>query len=794
MRVPIGWLRELVDVDASSDEIADRLTRSGTLVESIDRPASEVSGVVVARVLSVEDVPEAKKPIVRAEVEDGEERYQVLAGVKNFREGDLVPLARPGARVTTLPGPVEIRKMLGHESQGMLCSPNEIGMGEDHSGILVLGEDARLGVDALEHLGLRDDVLELEVTTNRPDLLSILGVAREVAVLFGAPLKPPSYEVVEEGDEAAELTSVDVEDPDGCPRYLARVITELTAGPSPARVQARLAACGVRPLGNLVDATNYVLELTGQPLHAFDMDRLDGERIVVRRARPGERLETLDEVSRELDPDDLVIADARQAQAIAGVIGGAPTEVGPETRRVLLESAHFEPRGVFRTARAHDLRTGASQRFEKRSDPAAVPTAAALCAELLRRWAGGRVARGAVDVGGAPDPDEVGLRFDRTTTILGVDVPRAEQAGVLEGLGCRVVESDDEAAVTVPTWRGDLTREIDLVEEVARIHGYDRIPFRVPTGRRGALSRTQRLRRRIRGALLGAGLSEATLFSFLGDEDLSSLGDAPAREITNPMSSDQTRLRPSLIPGLLRAAQRNTARGTEAVRLFELGVTWGPWPEDAELPEEVERLGVVLAGEADAATPHGSPRPFDGYDGKGVAELALDELGVHGWELGPCEEMPFHPGRSAAVVVDGERVGAFGEVRPGVVRDHDLDGGVVLVELDLEVLFQAARDTLTVAPVPRLPAVLRDVALVVDEEIPAGAVLETIRGSGGEHLEEATLLDVYRGEQITEGRKSLAYRLVFRAPDRTLTAEEADAGRDAVVSAAAERYGAELRG
>lgn len=794
MRVPIGWLRELVDVDASTDEFADRLTRSGTLVESIERPASEVSGVVVARVVSVEDVPEAKKPIVRATVEDGSERYQVLAGVKNFREGDLVPLARPGARVPTLPGPVEVRTMLGHESQGMLCSPNEIGMGEDHSGILVLGEDAPLGVDALEHLGLRDDVLELEVTTNRPDLLSILGVAREVAVLFGVPLKPPSFDVAEEGENVAELTSVEVEDAEGCPRYLARVISDVAFGPSPARVQARLAACGVRPLGNLVDATNYVLELTGQPLHAFDMDRLAEERIVVRRARPGERLDTLDEVSRELSPDDLVIADGEQAQAIAGVIGGGPTEVGPGTRRVLLESAHFEPRRIFRTARAHDLRTGASQRFEKGSDPAAVPTAADLCAELMRRWAGGRVASGAVDVGGAPERRKVDLRFDRTTTILGVDVPSDEQEGILEGLGCRVKGSDGRAAITVPTWRGDLTREIDLIEEVARIHGYDRIPFRVPTGRRGALSPTQRLRRRIRSVLLGAGLSEATLFSFLSDEDLASLGEAPAHEITNPMSSEQTRLRPSLIPGLLRAAQRNVARGTEVVRLFELGTTWGPWAESAELPEEIERLGAVLAGEADAATPHASPRPFDAYDGKGLVELVLEEIGLEDWEPAPCEEMPFHPGRSAAVFVGGERVGAFGEVRPSVVRDHDLDGGVVLVELDLGPLFGAARDTLTVSSVPRLPAVLRDVALVVDEDIPAGALLETIRGAGGEYLEEAALLDVYRGEQITEGRKSLAYRLVFRAPDRTLTAEEADAGREAVISAAAERYGAELRG
>lgn len=419
MRVPLSWLRELVDVEASTEELADRLSMTGTVVDRIERFAPGVSGIVAGSVLDVSDVPSSDRLCV-AHVDVGSQgSVQVVAGVRNFAKGDKVPVALPGATVTTLDQPVGTRKMLSgrYESQGMLCSALELGLSEDHSGIVVLDPDVEAGTDVVGLLGLDDAVLELEIYPNRPDLMSIVGVAREVALLYGSQLRLPSASVSEEGGRASALTSVTIEDTAGCPRYLARVIEDVVIGPAPALVQARLTACGFRPLGNIVDATNYVLLLTGQPLHAFDLDRLGEERIVVRWARPGERLVTIDSEERALDPDDLVIADGTDAQAIAGVMGGAPTEVGAWTRRVLLESAYFDPLTIARTARRRHMRTEASARFERGADPEAVPVAAALAAEHMRRWAGGRVAKGAVDEGEAPPRRRIVLRPARVEEI-----------------------------------------------------------------------------------------------------------------------------------------------------------------------------------------------------------------------------------------------------------------------------------------------------------------------------------------------------------------------------------------
>lgn len=796
MRVPVSWLRELVNVEASTEEIAERLARSGTSVESIERLGGRVSDVVVAEVLEVDKVPESEKLVV-AQVDAGDAgRFQVVAGARNFRAGDRVPLARPGARVTTLDQPIGVRTMAKrYESQGMLCSAFELGLGDDHTGILVLPSDTPLGADVAGLLHLDDEVLELEITPNRPDLMSMIGVAREVAVLFDARLDLPGLDVVEEGHEVASLASVEVDDPQGCPRYLARVVSDLQPGPSPALVQSRLIACGARPLGNLVDATNYVLELTGQPLHAFDLDKLAEHRIVVRRARPGERIVTLDDEERVLDPDDLVIADAVDAQAVAGVIGGAATEVGPDTRRVLIESAYFDPRTVYRTARRHDLRTGASQRFERGADPAAVPAAAALCAVLMHRWAGGRIAPGALDVGSAPEPATLRLRQRRVDLLLGLHVPPEDARRFLEGLGCDVSGRGEEIDVTVPTWRPDLEREVDLIEEIGRLYGYDRVPATVPTGQRGFLTKPQLLRRRLREVLLGAGLSEATLSSFVPDPDLEILGTGDGVvEITNPLAADQRHLRPSLVPGLLRAAQTNTARGEHSVRLFEMGTVFDGWPEeDGPLPLEHLAVGVVLAGDAAGVRWDAGRRRVDVYDIKGILELVLWELGVARWELGRCEATPYHPGRAATLLLDGMPVGSFGEIRPSVARAYDLEDGAALMEIGVAPLIERAPDALAVVDVPRLPPVLRDVALALPEDVPAGEVVDAIRSAAGEHLESVGLVDVYHGEQVGEGRRSLAFRLTFRAPDRTLTAGEADAARQAAVEAVVDRFGAEIR-
>ncbi|HVE92110.1 MAG TPA: phenylalanine--tRNA ligase subunit beta [Actinomycetota bacterium] len=795
MRVPVSWLRELVDVGASAEEVGEQLAFSGTGLDAIHHVGHDVSGIVTAKVLEVAEVPVSDKLVV-ARVDAGPAGvFQVVAGARNFRAGDVVPWAAPGARVTTLDVPIGIRRMPGDlESHGMLCSARELGLGEDHSGILVMDPAVPVGADVVELLGLRDEILDLNVTANRPDLLSVFGIAREVAVLFDAELMPVMSGVAEEGGDVSGLAAVHVEAPDACPRYVARVVEDVAWGSSPIAVQSRLSACGMRPLGNLVDATNYVLLLTGQPLHAFDLDRLEGHRIVVRWASEGERIVTLDGADRHLDRRDLVIADGARAQAIAGVMGGAEAEVGDTTRRVVIESAHFDPLTIARTSNRLRLKTEASHRFERGTDPGIAPGAAATCAELMRLWASGTIARGELDTGELPERPTVRLRRSRIETVLGTDVPSDEADRLLTGLGCEVRGRGDEVEVSVPSWRVDLEREIDLIEEVARLHGYDRIPSRVPRGLRGYLSREQVLRRRVRDCLLGAGLTEATLPSFVPDDDVqAALGGSDYLEVSNPMTAGQSILRPSLIPGLMRALQRNSARGSRDARLFETGTVFAGWPAGAELPEERTHVAVALSGTVEHASWDQHSWPVDALDAKGLAGHVLEELGIRSFELGPCDWLPFHPGRSATVMLDGAVAGRFGEVRPSVRRAFDLEGPVAVAELDVGVLLAVAPTSLQVTDVPRLPSVRRDIALFVDEEVPAGEVQRVIALASGPNLESVALFDVYRGEHAPPGRKSLAFRLTLRAPDRTLTDEEADAARENAAAAVRDRLGGETR-
>ncbi len=793
MRVPLKWLKELVDIDVDVQELANTLSRTGSAVDKIERFGEGVSGVVVGSVLDVRDVPESDKLVI-AQIDTGTEHVQVLAGAKNFRKGDRIPVAVPGARVTTLDEPVGRRKMVGgaYESQGMLCSAHELGVAEDHSGILVLPADTPIGSDVTDLLGLDDHVLEFEVYPNRPDQMSVLGIAREVSVVYGKPLRIPSSEVVEGDQETKKLTSVQIEAKEKCPRYLARVIEGVTFGPSPALVMARLSACGFRPLGNLVDATNYVLLLTGQPLHAFDMDRLAEERIVVRLAHPDERLATLDGEKRELEGDDLVIADAFDAQALAGVMGGAASEVGADTKRVLLESAHFEPIGISRTARRRHMHTEASARFERGADPEMVPKAAAMAAELMRLWAGGTVAKGEVDAGSVPKRSKLVLRPERVETILGIEVPVKETERYLSGLGCDVTVRKGTVEVTPPSWRPDLVREIDLIEELGRLHGYEEIPSVPRPGYRGGRSAAQQLRNRVRETLLGSGFSEATLSSFISEEDLQAVGyEGEFVTVSNPMTEDQRRLRPTLFAGLLRAAQRNVARGMHRVNLFEIGKIFRDWPSDADLPNETEHVGVVLVG---PPMVHWSreEHPADVFDVKGVLEIVLSELGVKDWSLETGLGMPFHPGRSANILLNGTLVGRFGEVRPSVAKAFDLEGAVI-GGLSLEPLFDAAPMELGVHELPIHPPVLRHISFTIPDDVSLEFVTSTIDEVGGDLLESWQVLDEYRGPQVGSGKRSLAIGLTFRAKDRTLRAEEVDVVREQIAEALRERHGAEIR-
>jgi phenylalanyl-tRNA synthetase beta chain len=790
MKVPLSWLREMVPVEDDADEIASRLSLHGLAVEEIARTGSGISGVVVGRVLEIADHPDAERLIlVRADAGSGP--LDIVCGARNFSVGDLVPVALVGA---TLPGGMEIgrREVRGQVSNGMLCSPRELEISDDHSGILVLDGDLKVGQDVREALGLDDAVLDIDVTPNRPDCLSVLGVAREVAVLYGLPLTEPPASLTEAGPETATLASVRISDASGCPRYVARVIAGISPGVSPWWMRRRLMACAVRPISAVVDVTNYVLLERGHPLHAFDLARLSGAAIVVRRPRKGERITTLDGVERALSRDDVAICDASRPVAVAGVMGGAETEVSEGTRDVLLESASFQPQRVLRTARRLGLRTEASVRFERGAGPEGALPAADRAAALIAEVTGGTVARGAIDAYPRRwKPRTIRLPVERANALIGIAATAEEMAGILGALGCTVRSATRTALrVDAASHRGDLVAEEDLVEEVARIYGFDRVPATLPSGGRiGGLDRPQALRRVARRALLGAGLSEAHTLSLVPNDVADRLGLADDHawrrvlRVANPIAETESVLRPSLVPGLLAAAQHNVARRVTSVAQFEIGVVFEP--SQAELPLESLEVAWVLTGPAPSSW-HGA-RSYDFYDAKGVAESLAEALGVRDVSFAESgEPFPLHPGRRADVLVDGEAVGWVGEFHPRAAKAFDLPDRVAVGRVSLSPFLSAAT---VAAPgeVSRYPAIERDVAVVVPANTPAAEVERTIRSAGGQRLESVRLFDVYRGEQVGEGSVSLAWALAFRHPERTLTDAEASSAFDAILAGIAAR-------
>jgi phenylalanyl-tRNA synthetase beta chain len=574
VKVVLSWLREFCPTDLEADELAELITRQGVKVEEVLRPWDGVQGVVIARVVSVEDHPDSDKLCV-ARVDDGTGEQVVCAGVRNFAAGDLVPWAKPGTRVPVLPEPLAPRALRGIVSNGMLCSPRELAVADVHTGIMVLNREAvEVGDDFKAVFGLDDAVLDIEVEPNRPDFLSVFGVAREVAAATGVPLIGPDLALEEADEAAADVVTVRLEAPDGCPRYLARVIRGVDAhGDSPVRVQARLSASGMRPVSNVVDATNYTMLELGQPLHGFDMDLLAGPGIVVRRAGEGERLTTLDDVERELSDEDLLICDVEKPVALAGVMGGASSEVSDETTNVLLESAYFTRTGILRTARRLDLHSEASHRFERGADPEGLERAATRCAKLIADWAGGSVSRGVAGAGEAPARRWLSMRPARATMLLADEVTAGDAREVFDRLGMTHRGDDEAIEVEVPGYRVDLEREVDLIEEVARVRGYDRIGSTVPSaGQAGGVPSTYAFRDRLRDVLVRAGLREVRLLSFASGDDLAFAGDTDAVPVANPLQADENFLRTRLTPGLLHAVARNQARGTEQVAIFETGI------------------------------------------------------------------------------------------------------------------------------------------------------------------------------------------------------------------------------
>ena len=790
MRIPLSWLREFAPTDLDPDELAERITLKGVKVEEILYPWAGLEGVIVARVLEVRDHPNSTT-LCLARVDTGPGEVEVVVGVRNMVPGDLVPLAPPGARVPGLSEPLGAREIRGVVSNGMLCSSRELAISQDHGGILVLVADGPAPGDDLKRaLGLDDAVLDVEVEPNRPDFLSVYGVAREVAAITGVPLAEPIVRVDETDEPAAEVAAVAIDAFDGCPRYVARVIRGVSHRSTPLLVQARLSAAGMRPISAVVDATNYAMLELGQPLHAFDLALIAGPKIEVRRAHDGERLTSLDGVERSLSPEDLLICDAEKPVAIAGIMGGATSEVSDTTTDVLLESAYFTRTGVLRSARRLALHTEASHRFERGTDPEGLERAAARCAGLLAEWTGGRVLRGTTESGSTPERRWISMRPSRASALLGYEVAPQDAAAAFDRLGFAVRDGGaDRLDVEAPGYRVDLEREVDLIEEVVRLQGYDRVGTSLPRAPHpGGLPPAYRFARRVREALVRTGLREVRPLPFASAEDLELTGDDDAIAVANPLRAEEGYLRTRLTPGLLHAVAGNQAWGVRQIALFEVGTVFrAGTPTDERRKVAFALSGVALEGwSADG-------RDFDALDARGILEALMEELGVPTWSLGAAVGGPFHPARSGWVLIGGTRAGVLGEIHPRVASSLGIDGRVAVAELEFDALIAAADPTFVVREVPRFPPVRRDLAFIVPELTPAGEVQAAIVDAGGALLDRCILFDVFRGGTLPAGTKSLAFALDVRATDRTLTDEDAEVLVAAIVARVADRFGGELR-
>ena len=793
MKVVLSWLRELCPTELGAEELAELLTSRGAEIESVTRPWEGLSGVVVARVLEVRDHPDSETLCI-ARVQTGSGEREVVVGVRNMAEGDLVPLAPPGARVPVLPEPLGARQIRGVTSDGMLCAPDELGISPSHEGILILPPELEPGWDVGEVFGLHDAVLDVDVTPNRPDFLSVLGIAREVAAATGTPLHLPDPAVDEDPEAAEGVAGLEVLDLERCPRYLARVLRGVAHVDSPIAVQARLTAAGMRPISAVVDATNYAMLELGQPLHAFDLALLRGPAIVVRRAEDGETLVTLDGVERSFTDDDLLICDAERPVAVGGVMGGQLAEVSETTTDILLEAAWFERGGVQRTRRRLDLSTEASMRFERGADPEAPPVGADRACALMREWTGARVLRGVLEAGGAPPRRNVTMRATRASMLIGYPVTVSDAEEVFGRLGVASTGVDeDRVEVEVPGYRVDLEREVDLIEEVVRVQGYDRIGSVLPPVRQaGGTPASYAFQGRVREAMRRAGLRELRQVPFVSDADLALFGDADAVGVTNPLAADEGWLRTRLSPGLLEAVRHNTHRQVRSVGVFEVGTVFRRVDDGSELrPDEGPAVGFAMTGAADPGW-SGRGRPFDVFDAKGVVEVLMAAIGVE-WSLGGAAGDPWHPGRSAIVLAGDEPVGVFGELHPRAAAALDLTGRVAMGELRLDALLRLGTAATRVTDVPRFPPVRRDLAFTLDAAVAAGEVQAAIEEAAGPLLGGCVLFDVFEGPPLPAGKKSLGFSLDLRAPDRTLTDDEADGAVAAIAQRLASSFGAELR-
>ncbi len=818
MKVSLKWLSEYVEVPDDTQAFCDKLDLTGTGVEGVDESGAAFSGVVVGQVASKVAHPDSDHlwctliDVGDCNV-DGDGNpipLEIVCGAQNFNEGDKIPVAMVGA---VLPGGFKIKKskMRGKVSMGMNCSQQELGLGEGVDGLYILPEDAPVGTDFAQYMGLTDRILDLEITPNRPDCLSMEGMAREVGAMYQIPVADVTagFDLVECDTPADSLVSVEIANPELCPRYTARIIRNVKVGPSPDWLAERVAAAGSRSINNVVDITNYVLFLLGQPLHSFDYDTLDVEddgkvHIIVRAAEDGEHFTTLDGEDRELTHDMTVIATPRRAVALAGVMGGLDTEVSENTTTILLEAATFSQAHTSRTSRNLGLISESSLRYERKVDAERIQRNTDFAAALIAALAGGDVCAGTVDEWPVKeDPVRLTFRHERFCSMMGADIPQDFAVDVLQRLGCQVSATDNVLTVDVPSYRPDLEREIDLYEEVLRLFGMEKIPSTLPGGRGriGKLSPAQQIEAKLHSTLSASGLNETMTYAFASPADLADLRmdgyvNGEAVELINPLNAEQSVMRQSLIPGLLRSVAYNQNHGVENIQLYETGNVFAA-AEGRKQPRERQKISGVLAGSMDRASWNVAARPFDFFDGKGVLENIARELALPKVQFKKLEadKAPFlQPGRAARMMANGADMGWIGEIHPIAVAAYEAEAPVVAFELDVNALVKAARPARDYVDVPEFPPVNVDVAFVVDDSVTNERLTQAIKSAGGKLLADVHLFDVYRDTlRLGIGKKSMAYALEFRAGNRTLTGEEVEKAMGRLVTKVCKATGAEVR-
>ena len=809
MKVPLSWLKDYVDIDLTPKELASLLTFSGTEVEGIKSIGGDFTGIVVGEVLSVERHPNADRLTV-CQVNSGTETLTVVCGAPNVAPGIKVPMATIG---TLVPNGLKIKKakVRGVESFGMLCAADELGLSEDHSGLMILPPETEVGTPFSEIAGPPETVLELEVTPNRPDCLSMIGMAREVAALLGKPLKIPEPVVKEDGCAVDSLAGVTIEDTAGCPRYTGRVISGIAIAPSPQWLQRRLSSAGIRPINNIVDVTNYVMLECGQPLHAFDYELLEGRKIVVRRAKAGETMSTLDGLARAINPEMLMIADGNRPVAVAGVMGGAGSEIRDTTKSVLLESAYFKPSDIRKTSKTLGLSTDSSYRFERGVDIENVDWASRRAAQLMVELGGGVAARGVIDVfASKPVRGQVTLRFQRARDLLGIQISEEQVVSIFKALGFGIVShSGGRCVVEIPAYRVDLSQEADLIEEIARIHGLDKVPSPSPVAKiiPGADDKPTRALLACRANLIGLGLSEIMNYSFLSGRllDLVGHGDPGKRVVLpNPISADHTMLRDSFIPQMVETLGKNRARQAREAALFEMGRVF--FKDGTGKNTEADRVCIGLMGPVGRTgmlktQPVKDEEMFQRISGiletlclaQHVPEIVTGGLSrldlVLKLDNRPCYE----DGRGVSIWISGVCVGTMGLIIERVRNEWRLVDPVAVLELDLAPLLANALRVPVSRPIGTFPGVDRDVAMVVGDDVSHETILETIRAVAPPELMDIRLFDVYRGEGVGKGRKSLAYSLTYRSMEKTLTDEVANGFHDKIKATLRIELGVEIR-